>query len=330
MIRYRLAAARQAEVWADWLAQQATQALIDEARLSPKPGLVDRRGSGAHQDLTLALMERSAHSLTDTFYALALYCCSESISGTSGYHYFVNTALRQEVGRLGRLGERQMLDATDGVNTHRGAIWALGLLVSAAAMQPALSACTSPWPYLHLPKEHSPEKHSPEKHLPKKYLSKTASQIAKCAAAIAQLPDAFSPKTFSKGAYAVQRYQVPGAREEAQQGFPHVVRQALPMLRNSRLAGASESQAQLNALLAIMTTLADTCVLSRGGMPALQAMHLGAQAVLCAGGVQSPAGQQRFVELEQRMMTNNASPGGAADLLAAALFLDRIVQTCPN
>ena len=44
----------------DWLADLAVDALIDEADLSPKPGLVDRRGSGAHTDLHLGLMHASA------------------------------------------------------------------------------------------------------------------------------------------------------------------------------------------------------------------------------------------------------------------------------
>ena len=113
----------QVEGGAEWLARTATQCLIDEARLSPKPGLVDSRGNGAHHDLSLALMERSARSLTPTFQALA----------QQSWQRPADIALRQTVGRLGREGERQMMAATDGVNTHRGAIWALGLLVSAVA-----------------------------------------------------------------------------------------------------------------------------------------------------------------------------------------------------
>jgi len=276
-----------AEVLAARLASLATQSLLDEARLSPKPGLVDSRGSGAHQDLTLALMERSAHSLTPTFYALALHSWQRP----------ADIALRQKVGQLGRVGEQQMMAATGGVNTHRGAIWALGLLVSAVAMNPT---------------------------------SLAAQDIAQRAAELAVLADTLSPKSFSKGARAVQHYQVPGAREEAQQGFPHVMQRALPQLWRSRAAGASEAQAQLNALLAIMTTLADTCVLSRGGMSALQAMHLGAAQVLAAGGVQHRAGRDRLAQLEKRMLVDNVSPGGAADLLSATLFLDGISRAEPD
>lgn len=69
-------------------------------------------------------MECSAHSLTSTFQALAL----------QSWQRPADIALRQTVGRLGREGEQQMMAATGGVNTHRGAIWALGLLVSAVAM----------------------------------------------------------------------------------------------------------------------------------------------------------------------------------------------------
>ena len=114
----------QVEGGAEWLARTATQCLIDEAQLSPKPGLVDSRGNGAHHDLSLALMERSARSLTPTFQALAQHSWPRP----------ADIALRQTIGRLGREGEQQMMAATDGVNTHRGAIWALGLLVSAVAM----------------------------------------------------------------------------------------------------------------------------------------------------------------------------------------------------
>jgi len=270
-----------AEGGAEWLARTATLCLIDEARLSPKPGLVDSRGNGAHHDLTLELMERSAHSLTPTFQALA----------QQSWRRPADVALRQTIGRLGREGEQQMMAATGGVNTHRGAIWALGLLVSAVAM----SGGNAP-----------------------------AQAIAATAAKLAQLPDDAAPKLFSKGLRATHRYRVPGAREEAQQGFPHIIKLALPQLQHSRQRGSSEAQARLDALMAIMTSLSDTCVLSRAGLEGLEAMRLGASAVLQAGGVASKAGQQALAELDARMLALNASPGGAADLLAATLFLDRM------
>lgn len=269
------------ELKAEKLAALATRCLIDEARLSPKPGLVDSRGNGAHLDLSLALMERSAHSLTPTFYALALHCWNRP----------ADVALRQLVGRLGREGEQTMMQATGGVNTHRGAIWAMGLLVSACAMLAGES---------------------------------TPARLAERAAQLARLPDDAAPKMFSKGLRATQRYRVPGAREEAQEGFPHIIQLALPQLLQSRREGASEAQAQLDALMAIMSSLSDTCVLSRAGAAGLQMMQQGAKAVLAAGGSRTPAGEQALCWLDAEMLARNASPGGAADLLAATLFTDRL------
>lgn len=273
--------AERAEKLALRLAERASGALIDEACLTPKPGLVDGRGSGAHHDLTLALMERSARALQPTFYALAL----------NSWRRPADIALRQQVGQLGREGEARMMAATQGVNTHRGAIWALGLLVSAAAMLDDES---------------------------------TAQAVCQTAAALARLPDDRAPRTFSKGLRATQRYHVPGAREEAQQAFPHIAQLALPQLRRSRAAGASEAQARLDALMAIMTSLSDTCVLSRAGLAGLEAMRQGARQVLSAGGCGTPEGEQALARLDADMLRLNASPGGAADLLAATLFLDGI------
>jgi len=277
----KLLSQTQSEAQASQLATLARDCLIDEARLSPKPGLVDSRGNGAHHDLTLALMERSAHSLAPTFLALARHSWQRP----------ADIALRETVGRLGRDGEQQMMAATGGVNTHRGAIWALGLLVSAAAMHGGAAS---------------------------------ADPLTRTAAALASLPDSHAPKHFSKGLKATHRYRVPGAREEAQQAFPHVMKLALPQLLISRAVGASESEARLDALMAIMTSLSDTCVLSLAGMAGLTAMQHGAQTVLLAGGCHTAGGKRALAQLDRRMLALNASPGGAADLLAATLFIDRV------
>jgi len=123
--------ARQAPSAAERLADLAVQALVDEADLSPKPGLVDRRGSGAHSDLHLGLMQASAHALWPAFKAMAE--AAQAIGE-------VGQPLRETLGQLGREGEAEMLRVTNGVNTHRGAIWALGLLSAAAMLESGASA----------------------------------------------------------------------------------------------------------------------------------------------------------------------------------------------
>ncbi|OAI92679.1 triphosphoribosyl-dephospho-CoA synthase [Pseudomonas putida] len=267
--------------FAHWLADAAVDALIDEADLSPKPALVDRRGTGAHHDLHLGLMHASA---------LALWPCFKEMAEAALALGEVGLPLREALGRIGREGERAMLATTGGVNTHRGAIWALGLLVAARALgEPG----------------------------------EDASAVAARAGRIALIDDRFAPRQpDSHGLQVQRRYGARGAREQAQSGFPAVLGHGLPQLRASRSRGAGEQNARLDALLAIMATLDDTCVLWRAGPQGLHAMQQGARAILDAGGSASLAGRRRLRELDTSLLALNASPGGAADLLAACLFLD--------
>ncbi|MGP6426069.1 triphosphoribosyl-dephospho-CoA synthase [Pseudomonas pharyngis] len=267
---------------AERLADLAVDALIDEADLSPKPALVDRRGNGAHTDLHLGLMHASA---------LALWPAFKEMAEAALEFGEIGLPLREAIGRIGREGEQAMLTTTNGVNTHRGAIWALGLLVTAAALDTK---------------------------------STSASAVTLRVARLALLDDRYAPRPLSHGAQVAQRYGARGAREEAQLGFPSVVQRGLPQLKRSRAAGHGEQNARLDGLLAIMTELADTCVLYRAGEQGLHAMQHGAQAVLDAGGSASLTGRRRLHELDQQLIALNASPGGAADLLAATLLLDRI------
>jgi triphosphoribosyl-dephospho-CoA synthase len=265
------------------LARLAVSALLEEARLAPKPGLVDSRGNGAHKDLTLDLMCRSANALAPAFVSMAAAGLLANAPSAD---------LRETLGRLGREAEATMMAATGGINTHRGAIWAMGLLVAAAAVEPDNTG---------------------------------AAQTASIAAAIANHRDRFAPaQTGNKGERACRNFNVAGARGQAQAGFPHVIEIGLPELRRSRLRGDSETASRLNALLAIMSRLDDTCVLARGGLAALRHLQNGAAGVLAAGGAATLAGRRALRQLDADALARQVSPGGAADLLAATLFLDRL------
>jgi triphosphoribosyl-dephospho-CoA synthase len=106
------------------LAKLAWQSLIAEAELTPKPGLVDGRGSGSHSDLSFDLMRRSADAIAPYFTRMALASTEAQM----------DTKLRAAVAGIGREAEAAMLRATSGSNAHRGAIWVLGLLVCAASL----------------------------------------------------------------------------------------------------------------------------------------------------------------------------------------------------
>lgn len=263
------------------LVDLAVRALVEEVRLTPKPGLVDLRGPGAHDDLSLGLMLRSAESLRTTFADVANAC-----EGAR-----VDRGLREVLGAIGREGEAEMLAATGGANAHRGAIWTLGLLVAGAVLSGG-----------------------------------EGDRIVASAARIARLPDDYGVPRGTNGARVRSVHGVAGATGEARAGFPHVVGIALPALRAGRKSGRDEDTARIDALLGIMAVLDDTCLLHRGGLRGLRLAQRGAARVLEAGGISVPEGRRALASLEDEMLREWLSPGGAADLLSAAMFLDSLEQ----
>lgn len=269
-------------LYAGQLAELARQALVAEVELTPKPGLVDRRGAGAHSDLSLDLMRQSAAAIAPYFEAM----------GDSAQSMPFDRGLRTEVAAIGRAAESAMLQATNGSNAHKGAIWILGLLVTAASRGIDLNPAA----------------------------------IAQDAAFLARLPDRAQPQLLSHGEMVRARYGATGARGEAFAGFPHVLHVGLPTLRAERNRARTETNSRLWALLNIMARLEDTCVLYRGGAEGLAIVQKGAADALLAGGPGSVAGELAMLRLDQELLIRNISPGGAADLLAATLFLDALEQ----
>lgn len=103
------------------IAHLATQALQAELDTTPKPGLVDKDNNGAHRDMDYALMQRSIDTLHPYFVKFALLGCADALP--------THTSIRD----IGIEAERAMLSATNGVNTHKGALFSMGLAVVAAA-----------------------------------------------------------------------------------------------------------------------------------------------------------------------------------------------------
>ncbi|OKH79814.1 triphosphoribosyl-dephospho-CoA synthase [Mycobacterium sp. ST-F2] len=269
----------------DQIADAAVAALLAEAYLTPKPGLVDGRGNATHPDMSLPLLAASAEALRKP-----LRDCAEAARSLA-----LGPVLRAEIGIIGRDGEQRMLAATGRVNTHRGALWALGLLAAGVAVAESVDAA------------------------------------AGFAAQLAAIPDpAGVTAPLSHGQRARVRYGAGGAVAEACGGFPHVVYHGLPALRATRVRGGNADSAALDALMAIMASLDDTCVLHRGGRDGLAFVQRCAAQVLRSGGHLTAAGRaglDRFcAEAERRHL----SMGGSADLLAAVLFLDAMFPDPPE
>jgi triphosphoribosyl-dephospho-CoA synthase len=269
----------------DQIADAAFDALVAEALLTPKPGLVDAAGRHSHPDMSLALLTASAEALRDP-----LRQCADAARDIP-----LGVDLRMRIGAIGRAGERRMLATTGGVNTHRGALWALGLLCAGVAVAETITGAVA------------------------------------FAAHLAQVPDPARGRHLSHGERARLRYGAGGAVAEAQQGFPHVVAHGLPMLRSCLQRGEAAEAAALNALMAIMASLEDTCVLHRGGPRGLVFVNRSAAGVLSSGGCATPAGRRRLERFCRQADRRGLSMGGSADLLAATLFLDAAMpegRTC--
>jgi triphosphoribosyl-dephospho-CoA synthase len=261
------------------LGRLAARALRDEATLTPKPGLVDTRGGGAHDDMDIAALLASADALA----APVTRCAGAAASLPLGRD------LRAEIGAIGRAGEQRMLHATGGVNTHRGALWVLGLLAAGLAA------------------------------------TGTAAKAAGFAARLAAIEDpALPPRAPSHGARARLRYGAAGAVGEAQAGFPHTMQVALPALRAARAAGHSEHTARTDALLASMARLEDTCLLHRAGPEGLRVVRQRAAEILRAGGSGTARGGVLLDDLDRISRRLRLSAGGSGDVLAAALFVDSV------
>lgn len=275
-----------AEEIAEQLARFAVEALLEEVGLSPKPGLVDRYNNGSHHDLTLELMGKSAASLYGTFYEMAI----AAIGKEPSQH------LREQLAAIGRYGEQKMLQVTGQVNTHKGAIWTLGLLTGAAGILMSQQGTTP----------------------------LTGTGLLSAAGAIAAFEDRFMPLQQTNGSKVRKRFQVRSAREEAIAGFPALHEIAFPAWDHYK--NEPEDICRLNVLLSLMAVVDDTCILNRSDMEVLHGVQQRAQDILDKGGLGISENQEAYQLLDQYIKTNWVSPGGSADLLAATIFLQKILH----
>lgn len=264
---------------AERLASLACEALVAEVETTPKPGLVDRNNNGAHRDMDLALFRKSAEVLRPHFACMAALALAEYRSAPGA----LMAALRAE----GLAAERAMFAATGGVNTHKGAVFSMGLLLAGKAL--AL---------------------------------RTGGDAASHAAALAQSDVAAElarakarPATNGERVYA--RHAVQGARGEAAAGFP-AARAAQGIYAAYLQAGKSQNDALALTLPHIMATLADTNLLHRGGPEGLRFVQESAKAALAL-----PEGERlaALAALDAECIRRNLSPGGSADMLALAALL---------
>ncbi len=270
------------------LAQRASQALILEASTAPKPGLVDRFDSGAHHDMDLNLF---VNSLTDAFRAYL---------NAGLTHQGDSTDLQQMARQIGLRYEKKMFEATQGINTHKGAHFCFGFLMIALGYQ--MSQGLDSYTQADTPP-----------------LLKTVRQIANHLTA-ADFKNLSTKKNLSYGEHLYLKYGLKGVRHEVELGFPTVEAIALPCLRESRLR-YDEERAIINCLLHVMETLDDTTVVNRCGMEGLAYLKTTARDFNHHKWIETDNYRNILSQMNRDFISRRLSPGGSADLLALTLFI---------
>ena len=264
---------------AQYLGRCAVASLHAELFLSPKPGLVTPFDSGSHADMNAATFMQSLFALRSYFVDIA----------KAGYR----CAKFAELNSLGRQAEARMMRATGGINTHRGAIFSLGLLSASAA---ALLADGQ---------------------------SRAQGEMV-CENVALRWGDALDKAKLdanSHGQRVVRRYAVGGARLEAVNGFPLLQKVALPTLRAAKADGLCHDAALAQTFMRLVSELDDTNLLHRGGSQGLAFAKDSACDFLLSGGCYSAEWRERLMRLGLSFVSRRLSPGGSADLLACTLFL---------
>jgi len=262
----------------DAIAALAERSLRLELETWPKPGLVSHVDCGSHDDMDAEMFRASAQAIQPYFAALAN-------AGAEGCG----------MGRLRIIGldaEAAMLEATSGVNTHRGAIFGLGLLCAALGARAAGLADST--------------------------ISLGAIVASRWGRDIVNGPVLLH----SHGEGARRRYGSGGARMEAALGFPSLYEIGLPALRRGALAAPGDPEAQrVEACFALIACVEDTNLLHRGGPSGLRFARHAARHFIRCGGVGRAGWRVRARIVHDSFVARRLSPGGSADLLAMSLFL---------
>jgi len=274
---------------ASHIARICIESLYTELVAYPKPGLVSLIDCGSHSDMTAQTLFRSIFALRRYF---------RDIAAAASRHIEFK-ALQ----KLGILAESRMLRATAGINTHRGAIFNLGLLAAAAAYRSAGIAGDRGTLGDIVHAEWGPQ------------------IMLACG------------KENSHGSNARKLYGAGGARCEAAQGFPHVFTVGLPSFLQTLHRTADVNRAAVQCFFNLMAVVEDTNLLHRGGPGGLDFARTQAKAFLEKGGVLQTDWKTQAIAIHDEFVVCNLSPGGSADLLATTICaagFDRLdgVRSC--
>ena len=270
------------------IAHLATHALQAELDTTPKPGLVDKDNNGAHRDMDYALMQRSIDTLHPYFVQLARLGFADTLP--------THTSIRD----IGIEAEKAMLAATNGVNTHKGALFSMGLAVVAAAHEEREIAANE-------------EQILKERNGGEDVLVSLQTTIKALAASFPDTSGTHGSKAklLSKGTTAIK-----GALDNAREGYEMLFAEWLPFYIERRKE--RDAHTLHKTLLRIMCDLDDTNVIYRTDLATAEEVKQEARALL------DSFEEAVLKDMDRRYTARNISPGGAADMLSLTIFIGSI------
>ena len=309
-----------------YLGETAASALKAELDATPKPGLVDRDGCGSHADMDYGTFLHSITALKPyftTFARAGLLTADEAPEDTF-----------ELIRDIGKGAEKAMFAATGGVNTHKGAVFVLGLAAAAAGRVlatgqiPKKSAAESrPFSGASAAasvKTAAPEQLSGVKPEQADLAEKVLAECARMTAGITGRDFAGitseNAKTIGERLFAL--CGITGIRGEAEAGFPAVREAGLPYYRQALQSGMNENDAACTALLVILCHTTDTCLIKRGGVSRAAEITAMIRGMLSSDAVSCDV----LTDLDRLFVSENLSPGGSADLLSLTIFLFRLAM----
>jgi len=275
------------------IGQLAAEALLEEVFTAPKPGLVDPYSTGAHKDMDLYTFKKSTKAITPYFEEMAL-------QGTFMYKEPEN--LFPVIRQIGIKAEQAMYQATGGINTHKGAIFTLGILSAAAGVCFRKSYCVTSDALLET-----------EQKMTRTILLDELKQLK-----------SRSPK--SSGERNLFQYGSTGIRGEAVEGYPSIRNYGLPVLREGINSGQDWNLIKLQVLMTLMCSVEDGNILARTGMEGLKQVQSIARDFLKNGGAYVNGAEKKLQALDLYFTERNYSSGGSADLLAATIFINSLID----
>lgn len=286
--------------WSHRLAIYAQQALLYEAVLFPKPGLVDPVDNGSHEDMDIFTLMDSISCLYSGFQKFAL-------KGLlwDGYP----KELFQELRPIGIDLEKRMFKETKNVNTHKGAIFSMGIFLSAAGL--VLQE------YLDFNDEFPIfEERDTEKVF--QFIKKmTKGLVAE------DFKDVHHKKDLSHGEMLYLKYGFKGIRGEAEAGYPIIKKHILPKMRSQNKQLSLKIRLH-EILFMLMANVDDSNVVYRGGMEALDLVKKEASNFLKRENLTQENLDESISKINHLFVEKNISPGGSADLLSVSIFLGKL------